>query len=109
MSAAISNQLPPAAPSFAQRALQKLIESLPAILLAIVAGYGAVRFTEGQTQQRLTTVEARSKENQDAIEKRDDRYVIREEYKQFIDATREDLREIKQDVRAIRSDLRGSK
>jgi len=105
MSAAISKQLPPSAPSFTQRALQKFLESLPAIALAIVAGYGSVRFTEGLTQQRLTTVEARTKENYEAIEKRDDRYVIREEFKNFIDGTREDLREIKADVRAIRGSL----
>src|SRR2546421_3443087 len=109
MDATISKQLPTVAPSFAHRAIQRLFESLPAVVLAIVAGYGAVRYTEGQTQQRLTTVEARAQENHDAIEKRDDRYVTREEFKQFLDTTRDDLKEIKTDVRAIRSDLQRGK
>jgi len=71
-----------------------LLEKLGPILLAVAFAYGTVKYTEGQTQQRLADLESDSKG-----------FVSREEFKQFTEGAREDLREIKQDVRAIRSDL----
>lgn len=72
------------------------------LLLAIFGAYGTVKFAEGQTQQRLTDVEAQQTEQK----KVNDKMLTRDEFKQFSDATIRELGLIHDDVRGIRSDLR---
>lgn len=74
-------------------------------LLAAAAGWGAVKFSEGQTQTRLTNVEDKAKAVAQQRESDIQRFVTQDQFKQLIDATRDDLREIKEDVRAIRADV----
>lgn len=81
--------------------LMAVLKAVGPALFAVVVGYGGVRYAEGQTHQRLKTVEAQQQEQKSV----NDKLITRDEFKQFMEATREDLREIKQDVRAIRSDL----
>ena len=77
------------------------------VALAIVAGYGTVRYAEGTTTQKINNLEDQTRTQQQEIQRANDRAITRAEFQQFIDSTREDLREIKSDVRAIRSDLKG--
>ncbi len=84
-----------------------LLSKLGPILLSAAMGYGAVQFAQGQTQTRIKQLEDHTKGLADARELDIQRFVTRDEFKLFIDATRDDLREIKTDVRAIRSDLKG--
>lgn len=83
-----------------------LLRTVGPFVLAVVGGFGMVRFTEGDTLARLKGVEEETKSVAEARELDAQRFVTREEFKQFVDATRDDLREIKTDVRAIRSDVR---
>lgn len=59
-----------------------------------VVGYGSFRFAQGQTLQRITTLER----DTGAITKGQEQFVTQGEF----DLLREDLRDIKTDVREIR-------
>ena len=83
-----------------------ILQTLAPLLFAVIAGYGAVRYAEGTTNQRIQNLEAQSKSQDEQLRHTNDKTITREEFQQFIDTTREDLREIKSDVRAIRSDLK---
>ena len=72
------------------------------ILMAIIAGYGAVKYTSGETTQQLNELTRRSEWNRDQIEKIRANSVSREEMRLFIEQARADLAEIKADIRAMR-------
>ena len=73
------------------------------VILAIVAGYGSVKYASGETQQKLLDLERRVQSNTEKVDKMNERVVTREELRQFIDATRSDLTDIKTDIRAMRN------
>lgn len=87
------------------RALLSILQIVGPVLLAMVAGYGAVRFAEGDTQARLKTIETQ----QTTQIETNKQFMTREEMKLFMDATTRELNLIHDDVKAIRSDLRGTK
>lgn len=72
-----------------------LIKTAGGLLGSLILAYGATQFALGQNNNRLNT-----------LEKQQEQMVSREEFKVYMDSTREDLREIKQNVRDIRSELR---
>lgn len=72
------------------------------IVLSIVAGYGAVRYTSGETAQQIQELNRRSLANKAEIDSFRANAVTREELRIFIDSAREDLKEIKDDIRALR-------
>ena len=84
-----------------QRLVATIVSHVAPIALAMIAGYGGVKFAQGTTQQRLRTLENQSQLQQQDQQRANDRAITREEFKLFVDSTREDLREIKTDVRAI--------
>lgn len=79
-----------------------VIQVLLPIVLSIIAGYGAVRYTSGATQQELQELNRRSLANKAEIDQLRANSVTREEMRLFIESAREDLTEIKADIRAIR-------
>lgn len=73
------------------------------LILAIAGAYGTIKYTSGTTDQRLSNLESRIKSTEDKIDKMGERTVSREELRQFIEATRSDLSDIKQDLRVMRN------
>jgi uncharacterized protein YPO0396 len=72
------------------------------VILAIIAGYGSVRYASGETQQRLTDLDRRVQANTEKLEKMNERMISRDEMKQFIDSMRSDQTDIKNDIRSLR-------
>jgi ABC-type transporter MlaC component len=72
------------------------------LIIAIAGAYGTVRYTAGEQMQRIDNLERQIKADRDDLNKIMDRQITREEFKQFIDATRNDLSEIKTDIREAR-------
>jgi sensor c-di-GMP phosphodiesterase-like protein len=79
-----------------------ILQFLLPVILAIVAGYGAVQYASGETQAKINELDRRLKEQSDNLNRTADRMITRDEMRQFIEATRDDLREIKNDIRALR-------
>lgn len=77
------------------------------MLLAIVTGYGAVKFTEGETLQKIQALDKRIEENRMQIETVRTGSVSREEMRLFIEQARQDLADIKSDIRSMRASERG--
>lgn len=84
------------------RSLAGFLKFVGPLLLAIFGAYGTVKYTEGQTQQRIATLEVQQIEQTKVNEK----MLTRDEFKQFSEATIRELGLIHDDVRGIRSDLR---
>ncbi len=73
------------------------------LVLAIAGAWGTMKYTSGQTEQRLQNLESKVKISEDNIEKMNNRTMSREEMKFFMDTTRDNLKEIKDDLRTLRN------
>jgi hypothetical protein len=82
------------------------VQVLLPMALSMVAGYGAVKYTQGQTEQHLQEVDRRSAYSQVEIDRVRQNAVSREELKIFIDSMRGDLQDIKTEIRAMRQERR---
>lgn len=70
--------------------------------LAIIIGYGSVKFSSGSTEQKILNLENKIIELQKQIERSDSRSLSREEMKIYMDGQSEMLKQIQADVRAWR-------
>lgn len=73
-----------------------LLLAVAPIIVSVGLAYGTAKFAQGETRESIQT-----------LKKQQEQMVTREELRQYIDATREDLREIKKDIREIRDFARG--
>jgi hypothetical protein len=73
------------------------------VILAIIAGYGSVKYSSGETQQRLANDEAKIEEMRKQLEYMRSNSISREEMKIFMDGQSETLRTIQTDIREIRN------
>lgn len=78
------------------------VQVLLPVVISIIAGYGAVKYSSGETQQRLEELHRVTLTNKEEIERVRNNAVTREEMRLFIESARQDLQEIKADIRAIR-------
>lgn len=72
------------------------------VILAIIAGYGSVKYTSGETQSKLIELERRIEANTEAISRVSERAIPRSEIQLYMEFTKENFEEIKRDLRAIR-------
>lgn len=78
------------------------IQVLLPVILSIIAGYGAVRFSSGETTQHLQELERTALRNREDINTLRSNSVTRDEMRLFMESARNDLQEIKADIRAMR-------
>lgn len=86
-----------AAKSFFGAALQWLAP----LALSAVIGYGGAQYAQGRNETRLSHVETLTEK----AKTEHANFVTRDEFRLAVEATRDDLREIKADVRAMRQEL----
>lgn len=79
------------------------VQVLLPVVLAVIAGYGAVKYSAGETTQQIRALEQQVEANRLEVERIRNTSVTREEMRLFIDQARSDLKEIKDDVREIRN------
>lgn len=79
------------------------VQVLLPVVLAIVAGYGAVKYSSGDTDRALRDLQRGVELNRLEIERVRSIAVTRDEMKLFIDQARQDLQDIKSDLREIRN------
>lgn len=72
------------------------------LALAIVAGYGSVKYATGENQARMNSVEQQVKDNRNDLNKMIENNISRREMQLYIDQTRSDLADIKEDLRELR-------
>lgn len=72
-----------------------VIPAALSLVLSLGAAYGVSKYSQGETQKSIKT-----------LEQRQEHFVTREEMMIFMEQTREDLKDIKQNVRDIRTELR---
>ena len=79
-----------------------VVQFILPVILAMAAGYGAVKYSSGETQQKLMELQRRMTENRDDMNKVIDNQITRRKMQLYIDQTRSDLTDIKNDVRELR-------
>lgn len=73
------------------------------VLLSVIAGYGAVKYSAGDTDRAIKDLQRQVEINRLEIERVRTIAVTRDEMKLFIDQARQDLQDIKSDLREIRN------
>jgi hypothetical protein len=73
------------------------------VVLAIIAGYGSVRYASGENQAKQADLERRVKADEEMLQKLSDRMATKDDVKNLSDILRGDLQDIKTDIRALRN------
>jgi F0F1-type ATP synthase membrane subunit b/b' len=84
------------------KVLWAVLQFILPVILAMIAGYGAVKYTAGETQAKIAELERRVTENRADVNRLTENQITRREMQQYIDQTKTDLQEIKQDLRELR-------
>ena len=72
------------------------------LILAIIAGYGSVKYATGENQAKMQSLEQQVKDNRSDLNKMIDNQITRREMQLYIDQTKADLADIKADLRELR-------
>lgn len=91
-----------ASPTINPKLLWTILQFTLPLILAIVAGYGSVKYASGENQARMNSVEQQVKDNRADLNKMIDNNISRREMQLYIDQTKSDLKEIKEDLRELR-------
>lgn len=89
-------------PTLNPKLLWTILQFTLPLILAIVAGYGSVKYASGENQARMNSVEAQVKANRDDLNKITENNISRREMQLYIEQTRSDLADIKEDLRELR-------
>lgn len=79
------------------------VQVLLPVVLAVIAGYGSVKYSSGETTQQIRALQQQVEANKQEVERIRSTSVTREEMRLFIEQARQDLQDIKMDVREIRN------
>lgn len=89
-------------PTLNPKLLWTILQFTLPLILAIVAGYGSVKYAAGENEARMNSVEQQVKDNRADLNKVIDNNISRREMQLYIDQTKSDLKEIKEDLRELR-------
>lgn len=72
------------------------------LILAIIAGYGSVKYATGENQAKVQAMEQQIKDNRSDLNRMIENQITRREMQLYIDQTKADLQDIKEDLRELR-------